>query len=178
LTPFGGHLESKILINITLYAFVLTSFLTLDAGPFSRLTSQSSRNYKTIEVSTPREVRTPRMDVNTSCVDSNSTPIDPYTYDYDNVRPMYPKRPYDTGIYSYDRAGTRAGTMNRYNGYYNTSFLSGTYTSGVSSYVGTTTGPGICNGYCGTPKGIYFTDSRYYDRNIRVNPDIYYQGRR
>lgn len=162
-------MESKILINITLSALLLTSFLTLEARPFSG-SSYSPREYRT---------KTLRIDANSSCVDSNSAPIDPYTYDYDNVRTMYPKRPCDTGMYSYDQTGTcRAGTMNRYNGYYNTSFLAGTYTSGISSYPGTTTGPGICNGYCGTPKGIYYTDSRYNDRNLRVNPDVYYQGRR
>ncbi|MBA2368153.1 MAG: hypothetical protein H0V82_03910 [Candidatus Protochlamydia sp.] len=172
-------MKSKILINITLCALALTSFLAVEAGPFSRLTSHSSKNYRAIENYKTLEVDTAPIGVNTSCVDSNSSPIDPYTYDYDNARPMYQKRPYDTGIYCYDQAGTcAAGRMNRYNGYYNTSFLAGTYTSGVSSYPGTTTGPGISNGYHGTPKGIYFTDSRYYDRNIRVNPDIYYQGRR
>lgn len=155
-------MESKILINITLAALLLSSFLTLEARPFSATARAPSRGYAGI-------------DPHASCVDSNSSPIDPYTYDYDNVRPVYPKRPCDTGIHYYDHAGARAGTMNRYNGYYNTSFLSGTYSSGVSSYPGTTTGPGISNGYNGTPSGIYYTDSRYTDRNIRTNPDFYYR---
>lgn len=98
--------------------------------------------------------------------------LDPtyYHYEYDNSRYLYEGRPYDTGFYYYDASCNKYGSMTRYNGYYNTSYNAGAYTSGISSYPGTSTGPGISNGYHATPKGVYRTDSRYYDRNLRVNP--------
>lgn len=156
--PFGGIMESKkVSDKIVAAAFLLVSLLPIrgqaqrisEAGP-SDFAYSSNRAYE---------------------VPGN------YTYEYDNSRYLYEKRPYDTGVYYYNRSGIQFDCMNRYNGYYNTSYTAGAYTSGVSSYPGTSTGPGISNGYSGTPKGTYSTDSRYYDRNIRPNPDAYYYRR-
>jgi hypothetical protein len=89
----------------------------------------------------------------------NSTPSDKKFY-----YPAHPEQTYDKGKPNKD--------------YYNTSFMAGNYTSGVSSYSGSSTGPGISNGYSSTPRGTYKTDSRYDDRRVKPNPDPYYQTKR
>lgn len=57
--------------------------------------------------------------------------------------------------------------------YYESSYFGRNYdnsynfTSGISSYQGTSTGPGLNGGYAGTPRGVYQTN--YVDRSIYPN---------
>ncbi len=167
-------MESKSLAKAALAAFLLASILPVDGQADIEVTE----TYPTYLASAAcGNLSSSGSYQPQSYTSSYEVPGD-YSYEYDNRHYLYEKRPYDTGTYYYDRSGSRYERMNRYNGYYNTSYNAGAYTSGISSYPGTSTGPGISNGYHGTPKGIYSTDSRYYDRNIRPNPDVYYQSRR
>jgi hypothetical protein len=154
-------MKTQFYITMTCTVLLLNTFSLLEGRPFTRSRTPCCASFYAPAVAGPSSFNPYEA----------TYAREEYTYEYDNSPSIYANRAYDTGLNYYDHAGTRAGTMNRYNGYYNTSFLAGTYTSGVSSYPGTTTGPGISNGYHGTPKGIYYTDSRYYDRNIRVHPD-------
>jgi hypothetical protein len=52
---------------------------------------------------------------------------------------------------------------------------SNNFSSGISSYQGTSTGPGPNGGYPGTPRGIYPT--RYFDTSIYPNTYIQVQSR-
>ncbi|WP_068471312.1 hypothetical protein [Candidatus Protochlamydia phocaeensis] len=105
----------------------------------------------------------------------SSPPVD-YSYSYSYNENEYPYEYQDTyrtsrstaGHYQYDSSGRKFGNMTYYNGYYNTTYNPGDFTSGISSYPGTSTGPGVDNGYNATPNGIYNTldpvTGRYHPR--------------
>lgn len=108
-----------------------------------------------------------------------SSPPADYSYSYAADEYPYEDYPYEyqdsyrvsrstAGYYRYDSSGRRFGNMTYYNGYYNTTYNPADFTSGISSYPGTSTGPGVDNGYNATPTGIYNTldpvTGRYHPR--------------